>query len=88
MDIEWKASDNLSLNLDGFYTKLKADNYNRNYMMWASQFVPAARDWPTATSSRTTCSASLLRALPGNGTVPYGVYDQISRPGAASSRTT
>src|SRR5690606_34403025 len=39
VDIELKPTDNLSLNLNAFYSKLEADNYNRNYMMWASQFV-------------------------------------------------
>ncbi|MEP6898125.1 MAG: TonB-dependent receptor plug domain-containing protein, partial [Rhodanobacter sp.] len=34
IDIEFKPTDNLTLDLNAFYTKLKADNYNRNYMLW------------------------------------------------------
>ena len=38
-NIEAKVTDDLTLNVNAFYSRLKADNYNRNYMMWASQFV-------------------------------------------------
>ncbi|GAB3040305.1 TonB-dependent receptor [Oleiagrimonas citrea] len=83
IDIEWKASDNLSFNLNGFYTKLKADNYNRNYMMWASQFVPSG----AGLANGYVVKNNVLQQSyfgPTGSTVPYGVYDQISRPGASS----
>ena len=47
IDLQFKPTDNLTLDLNGFYSKLKADNYNRNYMLWASSSCsggrPAAR---------------------------------------------
>src|SRR3546814_6263102 len=33
---------NVTVNLNGFYSKLKANNFNRNYMMWATHFVHGA----------------------------------------------
>ena len=82
IDVEFKPTDNLTLNLNGFYSKLKADNYNRNYMMWASSALGGAGGGvltPGAVSNNVVTSGSIA-----GGTNPYGVYDQISRPGAAS----
>ncbi len=84
IDFEIKPTDNLTLNLSGFYSKLKADNYNRNYLMWASQFVPSGAGLqPGYTVQNNVLSSATFAPVPGS-TVPYGVYDQISRPGAAS----
>ena len=84
IDFEIKPTDNLTLNLSGFYSKLKADNYNRNYLMWASQFVPSGAGLqPGYTVQNNVLSNATFAPVPGS-TVPYGVYDQISRPGAAS----
>ncbi|WP_243042064.1 TonB-dependent receptor [Dyella sedimenti] len=84
IDLEWKPLDNLTLNLDSFYSKLNADNYNRNYMMWASQFVPSGVGLqPGYTVSGNVLKNATFAPVPGS-TTPYGVYDQISRPGASS----
>ena len=83
-DLEFKPADNLTLDLNGFYSKLKADNYNRNYLQWASQFVPGGAGLqPGYTISNHVLTSAIFAPQPGS-TVPYGVYDQISRPGAAS----
>ena len=43
IDIEFKPSDDLTFDLSGFYSKLDAANYNRNYLEWLTHFVePAA----------------------------------------------
>jgi len=101
IDVEWKPLDNLTLNLNSFYSELTADNYNRNYMLWASKFVPSG----VGLQPGYTVSGNMLKNAtfappgatgicdPGNATTapttcantPYGVYDQISRPGASSS---
>jgi iron complex outermembrane recepter protein len=82
IDLEWKPTDNLTLDLNGFYSKLKADNYNRNYMMWASSALAGATGGvltPGSVSNNVVTNGSI-----SGGTNPYGVYDQISRPGASS----
>ena len=84
VDIEWKPADNVTLELNGFYTKLKADNYNRNYMMWASQFINAGGLQPGYTVRNNMLTNATFAPVAGN-TNPSVVYDQISRPGASSS---
>ncbi|HEX8777767.1 MAG TPA: TonB-dependent receptor, partial [Rhodanobacter sp.] len=95
IDLEWKPADNLTLNLNGFATTLKADNFNRNYMLWTSQFINNGGLQPGyVVKNHVLTNANF--AAPGptqmcnNNTVlcntlPSVVYDQISRPGAESS---
>ncbi len=84
IDIEIKPTDNLTLDLSGFYSKLKADNFNRNYLMWASRFVPSGAGLqPGYTVSNNVLTNAVFAPVAGS-TTPYGVYDQISRPGASS----
>ena len=80
IDFEIKPTDNLTLDLSGFYSKLKADNYNRNYMMWASN---ALGNGGVLTANSIQNNVVTSGSIAG-GTGAYGVYDQISRPGAAS----
>lgn len=80
IDIEFKPTDNLTLDLNGFYSKLKADNYNRNYMMWASS---ALANGGVLTANAVDHNVVTSGSISG-GTGAYGVYDQISRPGASS----
>ena len=82
--MEFKPTDNLTLNLDAFYTKLKADNYNRNYMLWTSQFIDKGGLQPGYTVSNNVLTSASFAQVAGN-TNPSVVYDQISRPGASSS---
>lgn len=84
IDLEFKPSDTLTVDVNGFYSKLKADNYNRNYLQWASQFVPLGAGLQSGyTVANGVLTSAVFSPQPGS-TVPYGVYDQISRPGAAS----
>jgi len=39
VDVEFKPSDDVTLDLSGFYSKLDASNYNRNYLEWLTHFV-------------------------------------------------
>lgn len=84
IDVEFKPTDNLTLNLDAFYTKLKADNYNRNYMLWTSQFIDKGGLQPGYTVKNHVLTNASFGQVAGN-TNPSIVYDQISRPGASSS---
>src|SRR6266481_4886447 len=38
-DIEFKPTDDVTLDLSAFYSKLTATNYNRNYLEWLTHFV-------------------------------------------------
>ncbi|MEO6927436.1 MAG: TonB-dependent receptor [Rhodanobacter sp.] len=82
--VEFKPTDNLTFNLSGFYTQLKADNFNRNYMLWTSQFINQGGLQPGYTVRNNVLSNASFAQVPGNGN-PSIVYDQISRPGASSS---
>ena len=101
VDIEWKPLDNLTLNLQSFYSKLEADNFNRNYMLWTSKFVASGAQLQpgyqvkgnvltNANFGKPTAADICTPATPTAAAIscadtPYGVYDQISRPGASSS---
>lgn len=84
IDLEIKPTDNLTLNLNGFYTKLEADNFNRNYMLWTSQFINQGGLQPGYTVSNNVLTNASFAQVAGN-TNPSVVYDQISRPNASSS---
>ncbi|HEY4214094.1 MAG TPA: TonB-dependent receptor [Steroidobacteraceae bacterium] len=80
VDIEFKPTDDLKLDLSGFYSKLDASNYNRNYLEWLTHFVGTGSgqgpDPGYVVSNGTLTKANFS---PVAGTF-YGVYDQISRP--------
>ena len=84
IDVEWKPTDNLTLNLEAFYSKLKADNFNRNYLLWTTQFINQGGLQPGYSVSNNVLTNANFAQVPGN-TNPSIVYDQISRPGASSS---
>ena len=79
-DLEWKPSDNLTLDLNGFYSEMKADNYNRNYMLWTSNALGGGAQLSNVQTRGNIVTAGNI----AGGTGAYGVYDQISRPGAKS----
>lgn len=83
-NIEVKPTDSLTLNVNGFYSELEADNYNRNYMMWASQFVNA-RTPSSYTVENGVLTSATYDPVVSDTVTPYGVYDMISRPGAVST---
>ena len=94
VDVEFKPSDDLTFDLSGFYSKLNASNYNRNYLEWLTHFVNlGAGQGPdpgyvvtngTLTKATFSCAATAVcatgNAATNTGPTLYGVYDQISRP--------
>jgi iron complex outermembrane receptor protein len=81
IDLEWKPLDNLTLNLDGFYSKMDATDYNRNYMLRTRDRLPG--DTLTSyTIQGNVLTAAGIAAQPG---VSQGIYDMISRPGESES---
>jgi iron complex outermembrane receptor protein len=80
INVEWKVNDAVDLDLSGFYSKLNAPNYNRNYLLWDTHFINfgagQAPD-PGYTVVNNTLTNAHFTGVPG---VNYGIYDQISRP--------
>lgn len=83
IDAQFKPTDNLTLGLNAFYSKLEADNYNRNYMLWTSQFAGTTAPLPGYKIVDGVLTNATYANVPGS-TTPHGVYDQISRPNASS----
>jgi iron complex outermembrane receptor protein len=88
--LELAATDDFKINLTGFYSKLDAANYNRNYLNWMTHFL-AKGGTPTAPGqapdpgyvvrNNTLVQANFSPQPTATGDPQlYGVYDQISRP--------
>ena len=80
VDLELKASDDLTVDLSAFSSKLVASNYNRNYMMWSTHFVNFGQGQapdPGYVVQGNTITKATFTGVPGSF---YGIYDQISRP--------
>ena len=85
LNVQLKPSDTMEFDLSGFYAKLEAPDYNRNYLMWATHFINfGAGQAPNAgyTVTNGTLTSATFAATPGTF---YGIYDQISRPDEAAT---
>jgi iron complex outermembrane receptor protein len=80
VDFEWRAADNLIFNLDAFYSKMDATDYNRNYMLRTRDQLPKQAVTGTIEGNILTSAT-----LPGDPTISQGIYDMISRPGESES---
>jgi iron complex outermembrane receptor protein len=80
IDLEFRPTDDLRLDLQYFMSDLEATNYNRNYLLWGSRIVGAGAGQaplPGYVVRNNTLVAANFAPVPGT---LYGVYDQISRP--------
>jgi iron complex outermembrane receptor protein len=80
LNMQFKPSEAVNLDLSGFYSKLEAPNYNRNYLMWATHFVNLGAGQapnPGYVVQNNTLTQANFAGVPGT---LYGIYDQISRP--------
>ena len=85
IDFEFKPSEDVTLDLSAFASKLDASNYNRNYLMWLSHFVAGGSGQspdPGYVVTNGTLTKANFAATPGTF---YGIYDQISRPDESAS---
>jgi len=100
IDIQFKPNNNVNLDLNGFYSKLEASNFNRNYLLWNTHFINGgAGQAPepgyvvsTQNGVSTLTSATFTDTDPtqldANGNpkhIQHGIYDQISRPGEGAT---
>ncbi len=81
VEVQVKPIKELSIDLSLFSSKLKASNYNRNYLTHAPFFLNegagVAPDPGYKVRNNTLVTANFT-GVPGT---TYGLYDQISRPG-------
>jgi iron complex outermembrane receptor protein len=77
-DVQFAPNDRLSFDLNGFYSDMKADNYNTNYMAF---LIEQVNNGVTPTSA-TVVNGTVTAASWPAGTANTIVYDEISRPGA------
>jgi len=82
VDIEFKPSSDLTLDVNGFYSHMSADNFDHSYLANPGALLDSG-DVPTNTL---VVNNTLVRADFANahGVAP-GLVDSIARPGAASS---
>jgi iron complex outermembrane receptor protein len=84
VNVQLRPSDAVNFDLSGFYSKLDAPNYNRNYLLWNTHYINfgqgQAPDPGYTVSNGTLTNAHFTGVTtPAPGTL-YGIYDQISRP--------
>src|ERR1700733_1304293 len=80
LDVEFKPTDDDTLDLTAFSSRLLASNYNRNYLFWGTHFINAGQGQaplPGYTIAGNTLTSASFAPVAGTD---YGVYDQISRP--------
>lgn len=91
VDLEWKPTDNLTFDLNGFYSHVDESNYNRNYMLWNggngilgnNNAAAAAALQSYQIKNNILTSATFGPVAPGGTNADYGIYDMISRPNEA-----
>lgn len=84
IDAQIKPTNDITLGLNGFISKMKADNINRNFLVWPAQILrqgAGLAPLPGYTVRNNTLVSADFAAVDGQ---TYGIYDQISRPGAES----
>ncbi|QNN45328.1 TonB-dependent receptor [Thermomonas brevis] len=83
VSLQFKPTDNLTLGLEGFSSDMKANNYNRNFMLWGSSFARSqAPDAGYVVKNGVLTDATYT----GVAGTDYAVYDMISREANAKTR--
>ena len=92
VSVQFKPTDAVELEANYFRSDMKADNYNRNYMLWGSRIINGTNgangQVPLAgyvVRNNTLVSAEFAPTPGADPANAFGIYDQISRPGAKSS---
>jgi iron complex outermembrane receptor protein len=82
VEMQFRPSDDLTLGVSGFYSKMKANNYNRNFMLWGGSFGTTQAPEPGYTVQNGVLTNATYAGVPGTN---YVVYDMIYRE--ATSKT-
>ena len=79
INVQVRANNELEFDFEGFYSKLEATNYNRNWMMWGSHIVGNNLIPSSYTVRNGTLTSAVWPNIQGQ---QYAIVDQIFRPGA------
>jgi iron complex outermembrane receptor protein len=82
LELQFRPSDNLTLGLSGFYSDMDANNYNRNFMLWAGNFARIQAPEPGYVVENGVLTQATYA---GGANLDYAVYDMISREATAKS---
>src|SRR5215469_898308 len=83
IDAAWQPNDQLTVDFNGFASRLQADNLNDNYLLWLNHIIPASDQVPSSyTVQNNTLTSATWAPVAG---AAYSVYDQISRPDDTSA---
>ena len=80
--LQFKASDTLTFGVEGFTSKMDANNYNRNFMMWGGHFANSQAPDAGYTVKDGVLTEAKYTGVPGTD---YAVYDMIYREATAKS---
>ncbi|UWU56408.1 TonB-dependent receptor [Stenotrophomonas maltophilia] len=82
VSLQFKPTDDLSFVLSGFSSKLEANNYNRNFMMFGNSFGKAQAPDPGYVVKDGVLTQASYAGKPGTN---YAVYDMIYRESTAKT---
>jgi iron complex outermembrane recepter protein len=84
IDIQVKPTNDLEFDFNAFTSKMKATNYNRNWMMWGSNIIGNNNRVPNSYTVRngTLVAADWTNVGTAANPAQYAIVDQIYRPGA------
>lgn len=85
LELQIKPNNQLTLDLSGYYSNMKAANYNRNYLLH-NPFIIANGNGQSPDAGYVVRNNTLVQAnFTGVTGTTYGVYDQIQRPDESAS---
>ena len=82
VEIQFKPSDDLTLGVSGFSSKLEANNYNRNFMLWGGNFANSQAPEAGYVVKDGVLTDVTYAGVAGTN---YGVYDMIYRESSAKT---
>ncbi len=85
LEAQFKPSDDFTIDLSGFVSKLDASNYNRNYLLYNPRTIGAGVSPAPGYVVRNNTLVSAV--IPGAAGTQYGLYDMIARPDEKASTT-
>ncbi len=83
--IQWRPSERFELKLTSFYSKLKADNFNSNYLYWGSNELNNNVPTSFTVKNNTLVAATWPLKNAAGATVDGIIDDNIDRAGAYGS---
>lgn len=82
VEIQFKPNDDLTLGVSGFSSKLDANNYNRNFMLWGGHFANSQAPQAGYVVKDGVLTNATYAGVAGTD---YGVYDMIYRESSAKT---